>query len=138
MSFELAREVLGYAKAELEKALRTGDMLLYRSAADKAFLALVIAVNAYVRAIGGAEPASHSERRLPGKMRQGGPGGALQRPDEDPPRGGALRGRPPARGGGVRLREGRGVRRGAGEGGKAQAGISGGGSRLNSVVLSEK
>lgn len=68
MSFELAREVLGYAKAELEKALRTGDMLLYRSAADKAFLALVVAVNAYVRAIGGAEPASHSERRLLGKM----------------------------------------------------------------------
>jgi HEPN domain-containing protein len=63
MSFELAREVLGYAKAELERALRTGDMLLYRSAADKAFLALVIAVNAYVRAIGGVEPASHSERR---------------------------------------------------------------------------
>jgi HEPN domain-containing protein len=68
MSFELAREVLGYAKAELEKALRTGDTLLYRNAADKAFLALVVAVNAYVRAIGGAEPASHSERRLLGKM----------------------------------------------------------------------
>ena len=68
MSFELAREVLGYAKAELEKALRTGDAFLYRSAADKAFLALVVAVNAYVRAIGGAEPASRSERRLPGKM----------------------------------------------------------------------
>ena len=69
MSFELAREVLGYAKAELERALRTGDMLLYRSAADKAFLALVVAVNAYVRAIGGVEPASHSGRRkLLGKM----------------------------------------------------------------------
>ncbi len=44
-------------------------MLLYRSAADKAFLALVVAVNAYVRAIGGVEPASRSERRrLLGKM----------------------------------------------------------------------
>jgi HEPN domain-containing protein len=68
MSFELAREVLGYAKAELEKALRTGDTFLYRNAADKAFLALVVAVNACVRAIGGAEPASHSGRRLLGKM----------------------------------------------------------------------
>jgi len=63
MSFELAKEILGYAKAELERALKTGDMLLYRNAADKAFLALVVAVNAYVKAIEGVEPTSHGERR---------------------------------------------------------------------------
>jgi uncharacterized protein (UPF0332 family) len=63
MSFELAKEILGYAKTELERALKTGDMLLYRNAADKAFLALVVAVNAYVKAIEGVEPTSHGERR---------------------------------------------------------------------------
>ena len=56
MSFELAKEILGYAKAELERALKTGDMLLYRNAADKAFLALAVAVNAYVKAIEGSSP----------------------------------------------------------------------------------
>jgi hypothetical protein len=55
MSFELAKEILGYARAELERALKTGDMLLYRNAADKAFSALVVAVNAYVKAIEGVE-----------------------------------------------------------------------------------
>jgi hypothetical protein len=40
-SFELAREVLNYAK-ELEKALRLSDIFLYRNA--KAFLALIIAI----------------------------------------------------------------------------------------------
>jgi hypothetical protein len=63
MSFELAKEILGYAKTELERALKMGDMLLYRNAADKAFLALVVAVNAYVKAIEGVEPTSHGERR---------------------------------------------------------------------------
>jgi acyl-CoA reductase-like NAD-dependent aldehyde dehydrogenase len=63
MSFELAKEILGYAKTELERALKTGDVLLYRNAADKAFLALVVAVNAYVKAIEGVEPTSHGERR---------------------------------------------------------------------------
>jgi exonuclease VII small subunit len=62
-SFELAREVLNYAKEELEKALRLNDIFLYRNAADKAFLAMVIAINAYIKAIEGVEPTSHSERR---------------------------------------------------------------------------
>jgi hypothetical protein len=63
VSFELAKEILGYAKAELEKALKINDVLLYRDAADKAFLAFVAAINAYVKAVEGVEPASHSERR---------------------------------------------------------------------------
>jgi secreted Zn-dependent insulinase-like peptidase len=61
--FELAREVLRYAREEFEKAVKLGDVFLYRNAADKAFLALVIAVNTYIRAVEGVEPASHSERR---------------------------------------------------------------------------
>jgi hypothetical protein len=61
--FELAREVLRYAVEELEKAVKLGDILLYRNAADKVFLALVIAVNAYIAAVEGVEPTSHAERR---------------------------------------------------------------------------
>jgi secreted Zn-dependent insulinase-like peptidase len=61
--FGLAREVLRYAVEELEKAVKLGDILLYRSAADKVFLALVIAVNAYIAAVEGVEPTSHAERR---------------------------------------------------------------------------
>ncbi|RLF05466.1 MAG: hypothetical protein DRK00_04345 [Thermoprotei archaeon] len=63
MGFALAREVLRYAKEELDKALRLRDTFLYRNAADKAFLALVIAVNSYVKALEGVEPSSHGERR---------------------------------------------------------------------------
>jgi len=63
MGFELAKEVLGYAREEFEKAVRLNDILLYRNAADKAFLALIIAVNAYISAVEGVEPSSHSERR---------------------------------------------------------------------------
>jgi hypothetical protein len=62
-SFELAREVFNYAKEEFEKALKLNDVFLYRNAADKVFLALVIAINAYIKAIEGFEPTSHSERR---------------------------------------------------------------------------
>ena len=61
--FGLAREVLRYAVEELEKAVELGDILLYRNAADKVFLALVIAVNAYIAAVEGVEPTSHAERR---------------------------------------------------------------------------
>lgn len=32
-----AEEVLGYAEEGLERALKTGDLLLYRNALDKAF-----------------------------------------------------------------------------------------------------
>jgi hypothetical protein len=63
LSFPLAREILSYAVEEFEKALKLNDIYLYRNAADKAFLALVIAVNAYIKAVEGVEPASHSERR---------------------------------------------------------------------------
>jgi hypothetical protein len=59
--FGLAREVLRYADEELEKAVKLGD--IYRNAADKVFLALVIAVNAYIAAVEGVEPTSHAERR---------------------------------------------------------------------------
>jgi hypothetical protein len=61
--FGLARGVLRYAVEGLEKAVELGDVLLYRNAADKVFLALVIAVNAYIAAVEGVEPTSHAERR---------------------------------------------------------------------------
>ena len=60
--FGLAR-VLRCAVEELEKAVKLGDILLYRNAADKVFLALVIAVNAYIAAVEGVEPTGHVERR---------------------------------------------------------------------------
>jgi hypothetical protein len=63
MGFELAREILNYAKEEFEKAIKLNDVFLYRNAADKAFLALVIAISAYISAVEGVEPSSHSERR---------------------------------------------------------------------------
>jgi len=63
MGFESAREILTYALSELERALKTRDTMLYRNAADKAFLALVIAVNEYIRIKMGVTPKSHSERR---------------------------------------------------------------------------
>ena len=61
--FETAREILDYARRELERAESLRDVFLYRNAADKAFLALVIAVNEYVRCVKGFTPRSHSERR---------------------------------------------------------------------------
>jgi HEPN domain-containing protein len=63
-ALETAREVLRHAEEELEKAVKTGDLLLYRNAADRAFLAAVLAVNAYVSRKLGVAPKSHSERRL--------------------------------------------------------------------------
>lgn len=59
----LTRGVLRCAVEELEKAVKLGDIFLYRNAADKVFLALVIAVNAYIAAVEGVEPTSHAERR---------------------------------------------------------------------------
>ncbi len=61
--FETAREILGYAMEELERAEKLRDMLLYRNAADKAFLALIIAINEYIHAVKGITPKNHSERR---------------------------------------------------------------------------
>mgnify|MGYP003884788451 CR=1 FL=1 len=63
LSLETAREILNYAKEELDKALRLNDLFLYRNAADKAFLALIVAINAYIEAKEGVTPRSHSERR---------------------------------------------------------------------------
>ncbi|MFZ8788286.1 MAG: PaREP1 family protein [Acidilobaceae archaeon] len=59
----LAEEVLGYAEEEFRKALEAKDILLYRNAADKAFLALVIAVNGFIVLRTSAIPLSHSDRR---------------------------------------------------------------------------
>ena len=59
----MAFEVLGYAEEEFERALRERDFMFYRSAADKAFLALVIAVNEYLERRVGVVPRSHRERR---------------------------------------------------------------------------
>ena len=61
--FETAREILSYALEEFEKALKLSNVFLYRNAADKAFLALVIAINTYIYAMKGIVPRSHSERR---------------------------------------------------------------------------
>jgi len=62
MGFESAREILAYSISELERALKMRDTLLYRNAADKAFLALIVAVNEYIRIKMGVTPKSHSER----------------------------------------------------------------------------
>lgn len=51
MGFELAKEVLRYAKEEFEKAIKLNNIFLYRNAVDKSFLALVIAINSYIKAI---------------------------------------------------------------------------------------
>jgi len=59
----LAEEILGYAEEEFRRALETKDTLLYRNAADKAFLALVIAVNGFIVSRAGLTPRSHSDRR---------------------------------------------------------------------------
>ncbi|RLE56050.1 MAG: hypothetical protein DRJ40_06480 [Thermoprotei archaeon] len=63
MSFATAREILRYAIEELDKALRLNNVFLYRNAADKAFLALVVAINTYIYQKLGTVPQSHSERR---------------------------------------------------------------------------
>ena len=62
-SFTTAEEILCYAEEELDKAIKTGDILLYRNAADKAFLAVIVAVNAYIAAKLKVAPRSHDERR---------------------------------------------------------------------------
>jgi dihydrodipicolinate synthase/N-acetylneuraminate lyase len=59
----LAEEVLGHAEEEFRRALKTKDILLYTNAADKAFPALVIAVNGFIVLGTSAIPRSHSDRR---------------------------------------------------------------------------
>ncbi len=62
-AFESAKEILNYACEEFERSLKLRDMFLYRNAADKAFLALIIALNEYIRLKTGIIPCNHSERR---------------------------------------------------------------------------
>lgn len=64
VSLATAEEILNYAKEELERSIKTGNMLLYRNAVDKAFLSMIIAVNFYISCRLGVVPKSHSERRL--------------------------------------------------------------------------
>lgn len=61
--FETAREVLNYAFEELDRSEKLRDVFLYRNAADKGFLALIIAINEYIYLVKGFVPRSHSERR---------------------------------------------------------------------------
>lgn len=58
-----AEEILKYAEEEFDKAIRTGDILLYRNAVDKAFLSMVLAVNSYISQKMKVIPNSHEERR---------------------------------------------------------------------------
>ena len=63
VSLATAEEILRYAEEEFRRSLRLKDMLLYRNAADKAFLSLVIAINYYINRRLGVTPTSHSSRR---------------------------------------------------------------------------
>ncbi|MEM2168617.1 MAG: hypothetical protein QW186_02285 [Candidatus Bathyarchaeia archaeon] len=63
ISLATAEEILSYTEEEFQRALKTGDMLLYRNAADKAFLSMVVAVNSYINRKLGVIPRSHGERR---------------------------------------------------------------------------
>jgi uncharacterized protein (UPF0332 family) len=58
-----AEEILKYAEEEFEKAIKTGDVMLYRNAVDKAFLSMIVAVNSYINQKLNVTPKSHSERR---------------------------------------------------------------------------
>lgn len=58
-----AEEILKYAEEEFEKAIKTGDTMLYRNAVDKAFLSMIVAVNSYINRKLKVTPKSHSERR---------------------------------------------------------------------------
>lgn len=62
-SLSTAEEILRYAEEEFKKALKTGDIMLYRNAADKAFLSMVLAINYYINRELGVTPRSHGERR---------------------------------------------------------------------------
>jgi len=62
-AFETAKEILNYACEEFDRSLKLRDIFLYRNAADKAFLALIVALNEYIRLRTGIVPRNHSERR---------------------------------------------------------------------------
>lgn len=58
-----AEEILKYAEEEFEKAVKTGNAMLYRNAVDKAFLSMIAVVNSYISRRLKMTPKSHSERR---------------------------------------------------------------------------
>jgi hypothetical protein len=58
-----AEEILNYAEEEFRKAVKTGDTLLYRNAVEKAFLAMILAVNSYIKMRLNIIARSHAERR---------------------------------------------------------------------------
>ena len=58
-----AEEILKYAEEEFEKAIKTGDVLLYRNAVDRAFLSMIVAVNSFISRKLNITPKSHGERR---------------------------------------------------------------------------
>ncbi len=58
-----AEEILKYAEEEFEKAVKTGNAMLYRNAVDKAFLSMIAVVNSYISRRLKITPKSHSERR---------------------------------------------------------------------------
>jgi len=60
---EVAREILQMASEELERGRRLNQNFLLRNAADKAFLAVVQAVNDVAKARLGKIPLNHGERR---------------------------------------------------------------------------
>jgi uncharacterized protein (UPF0332 family) len=43
-----AEEILKYAEEEFERAIKMGDMSLYRSSVEKAFLSMIIAINSLI------------------------------------------------------------------------------------------
>lgn len=63
VALETAEEILKYAEEEFKKAVKTGDIMLYRNAVDKAFLSMILAVNSYINRKLNITPKSHSERR---------------------------------------------------------------------------
>jgi hypothetical protein len=44
-----AEEILNYAEEEFRKAVKIWNILLYRNAVEKAFLAMILAVNSYIK-----------------------------------------------------------------------------------------
>lgn len=63
VAFITAEEILKYAGEEFEKAIKVGDILLYRNAVDKAFLSMMLAVYSCIHRKLSVTPKSHSERR---------------------------------------------------------------------------
>ena len=59
----LLERFFDYALDELERAEKLRDFFLYKNTADKALLALIVAINEYIRVVKGVVPRSHSERR---------------------------------------------------------------------------